>query len=145
MEKQTALHILRSLAQGIDPCSGEVFPTHRPCRHPDTVRALFEAARALTELPANCPRAASPVVPTDAGKPGTVDEDHLLAERRDAGRTLPELANEPDRSRVAVQARLVTLGKMASPAELPRFSRLAARATLAASASAAPGTAVPVP
>lgn len=145
MEKQTALHILRTLAQGVDPHSGEVFPTHSPYQHPDTVRALFEAVQALTEPPASRPRAASPVVPTNAGKPWTVDEDHLLAERFDAGRTLPELANEHGRSRVAIQARLVKLGKMEPPAELPRFSRLAARATLAASASAASGTAVPVP
>jgi len=72
MEKQTALHIIQALAQGIDPHSGEAFPTDSPYQHPDTVRALFQAVQALTEPSAARPRPATPHgAPTNAGKPWT--------------------------------------------------------------------------
>ena len=47
MEKQAALNIIQQLANGIDPHTGEVFRADSPYQHPDTVRALFIAARAL--------------------------------------------------------------------------------------------------
>lgn len=141
MEKHTALHIVQTLAQGIDPHSGETFPADSPYQHPDTVRALFRAAQALADPSAVAvrPRAATQQgVPTNAGKPWTAEEDHVLAERFDAGRTLAELASEHARTRAAIQARLIRLGKLEPTPELPRFSRLAAQA------SAVPAPAVPV-
>lgn len=144
MEKQTALHIVQTLAQGIDPHSGEIFLADSPYQHPDTVRALFEAAHALTGSPTPRARAASQQsAPNNAGKPWTADEDHVLAERFDAGRTLPELASEHGRTRAAIQARLVKLGKIEAPPELPRFSRLAAQAAASAPAVSASSTATP--
>lgn len=141
MEKQTALHIVQALAQGIDPHSGEAFPADSPYQHPDTVRALFQAVQALTEPSAARPRPATPHgAPTNAGKPWTADEDNVLAERFDAGRTLAELANEHGRTRAAIQARLVKLGKIEPTPELPRFSRLAAQA-----AAAVPASTIPAP
>lgn len=123
MEKQTALHIVQTLAQGIDPHTGEAFPAESPYQHPDTVRALFQAAQALAATPA---RAAPQGTPANAGKPWTDEDDRALVERFDAGRSIPELAAEYGRTRAAIQARLVKLGKLEPPPELPRFSRLAA-------------------
>ena len=40
MERQAAMQLLNTLAQGIDPHSGESFPADSPYQHPDTVRAL---------------------------------------------------------------------------------------------------------
>jgi len=130
MDKQTALHIVQTLAQGIDPHTGAVFPADSPYQHPDTVRALFQAAQALVE-PAARPRAAPPDAPANAGKPWTQTEDQALAERFDTGRTIPELAAEHGRTRAAIQVRLVKLGKLDPPAEPPRFSRLGASAAAA--------------
>lgn len=119
MEKQTAAHIIQTLARGIDPHSGAVFPADSPYQHPDTVRALFQALQALSEPPP--PRTARPPTPANAGKPWADDEDKTLAERFDAGQSLVELAQEHGRSRAAIQARLVRLGKIEPTAALPRF------------------------
>lgn len=142
MEKQAALHIVQALAQGIDPHTGETFPASGPYQHPDTVRALFEAAHALaaltalTDLPAapsgaasgtgddtaiGAPRNAARGAHENAGKPWSDAEDQALAAGFDAGKTLGELAGQHRRSRVAIQARLVRLGRMEPPASGPRF------------------------
>ena len=125
MEKQAALHILQALAQGTDPHTGETFPGTSPYQHPDTVRALFLAIQGLTE-PASARARTSPhAAPNNAGKPWNDDEDKLLADGFDAGRSIAELAEEHQRTRAAIQARLVRLGKVEPPADPPRFSRLA--------------------
>jgi hypothetical protein len=128
MEKHTALHIVQALAQGIDPHSGETFPADSPYQHPDTVRALFQAAQALSIPPAARTRPSPQAAPANAGKPWNEAEDHTLAERFDAGRSLAELAADHGRTRAAIQARLVKLGKIEPTPELPRFSKLAAQA-----------------
>jgi len=51
MELPEALKIVRDLADGIDPHTGEVFPTDGPYQHPQVVRALYTVLRHL-ELPA---------------------------------------------------------------------------------------------
>jgi hypothetical protein len=123
--EETAQHIVQMLAQGIDPHSGAAFPAGSPYRHPAILDALAQAAQALAEPSAVRPR---PGAPANAGKPWTAEEDHLLGERFDAGRTLAELAAGHGRTRAAIQARLVKLGKLEPPPQLPRFSRLAAQA-----------------
>ena len=107
MERQQALKILNALANGVHPLTGEVFAADSPYQHPDTVRALFEAVRALG---------------TDAGEPReqkptstfrwTPDEEERLAAGFDAGKTTAELAKLHDRSRAAIEARLLKLGKI---------------------------------
>ena len=47
MERSNALRIINSLANGVNPATGEIFAADSPYQHPDTVRALFEAVRAL--------------------------------------------------------------------------------------------------
>jgi len=127
MDKQTALHIVQTLAQGIDPHTGAVFPADSAYQHPDTVRALFQAAQALAEPQAAArARAASQAAPANAGKPWTDEEDRALAERFDTGRSVQELAAEQGRTPAAIQLRLVKLGKLDPLPQPPRFSRLAA-------------------
>jgi len=132
MENQAALQIVQTLAQGIDPHTGETFPAESPYQHPDTVRALFQAAQALADPPAARSRPPHQGTPENAGKPWADDEDKALAEAFDAGRSIPELAEHHRRTRVAIQARLVRLGKIEPPANTPRFrpaSRAEARAS----------------
>src|SRR5687767_2221480 len=47
MEKEQTLRILNALANGVHPATGEKFAADSPYQHPDTVRALFEAMRAV--------------------------------------------------------------------------------------------------
>lgn len=41
MEFEKAKEIITSLANGIDPVTGEVFPKDSPYNHPEIIRALF--------------------------------------------------------------------------------------------------------
>ena len=47
MEQAQALAVVRSLANGVDPETGEVFPAESAYQRPLVVRALYEAASAL--------------------------------------------------------------------------------------------------
>jgi LmbE family N-acetylglucosaminyl deacetylase len=121
MEKQAALRIIQQLANGIDPHSGEVFRADSPYQHPDTVRALFIALRAVEGdgQPASKQRAAgNENAPQNAGKPWSGDEDKALASAFDAGKQIPELATQHQRSRFAIETRLAKLGKIAPPANM---------------------------
>ena len=119
MEKQVAVKIIQQLANGIDPHSGELFPAESPYQHPDIIRALFVALRELEGQPASKPRAAvSENAPQNAGKPWSGDEDQALASAFDAGKQIPELAAQHQRSRFAIEARLAKLGKIAPPANM---------------------------
>jgi hypothetical protein len=133
MERATALNIIQQLANGIDPHSGEVFRADSPYQHPDTVRALFTAVRALEAESASRQRAASAEnAPQNAGKPWSGDEDAALASAFDAGKQIPELAAQHQRSRFAIEARLAKLGKIEPPANLRGYKAASNTAAYAA-------------
>src|SRR5437773_2263261 len=50
MDSAQALAVVRSLANGVDPESGEVFPPESVYQRPQIVRALYEAATALERI-----------------------------------------------------------------------------------------------
>ena len=117
MDNDTTLRILNALANGIHPATGEKFGADSPYQHPDTVRALFEAMRAMeTAHLADSAPAAAPerraLPESGSGSRWTTDEEQRLAGAFDAGRTVDELAKAYSRSRAAIEARLVRLGKM---------------------------------
>ena len=125
MEKAAALKIIQQLADGIDPQTGQAFRADSPYQHPDTVRALFVALRALDAPPVSAqtaPRqraaATGENAPSNSGKPWSEDEDKALAAAFDAGGKIPELATQHQRSRFAIEARLAKLGKIEPPANL---------------------------
>ncbi len=132
MENATALNIIQQLANGIDPHSGEVFRADSPYQHPDTVRALFTAVRALEARSALRQRAAGAEnAPQNAGKPWSSGEDEALASAFDAGKQIPELATQHQRSRFAIEARLAKLGKIEPPANLRGFKAASETASYA--------------
>jgi len=117
MDREQTLRILNALANGVHPATGEKFAADGPYQHPDTVRALFAVMRAVeggaaaaAPAPAAERRAALPQ--TGAGSRWRSEEDQRLASAFDAGRTLDEIARSHNRSRAAIEARLVRLGKM---------------------------------
>jgi hypothetical protein len=123
MEKAAALKILQQLADGTDPHTGKAFGADSPYQHPDTVRALFVALRAL-DAPATAPAAgkqraaAAESAPSNSGKPWSDDEDKALAAAFDAGKQILELATAHQRSRFAIEVRLAKLGKIEQPANM---------------------------
>jgi hypothetical protein len=110
MEREQALRILNALANGVHPATGEVFAADSPYQHPDTVRALFEAVRVLGGPASETRRTAD--MPANTFVRWSPEEETRLAAEFDAGKTSAELAKLHDRSRAAIEARLLKLGKI---------------------------------
>jgi hypothetical protein len=115
MEREHALKILNALANGVHPATGEVFAADSPYQHPDTVRALFDAVRVLES---GAGRAAAAQerktsdIPANTFVRWTPEEEERLAAAFDSGKTSAELARLHNRSRAAIEARLLKLGKI---------------------------------
>ena len=113
MDREQTLKVLNALANGVHPATGEVFPADSAYQHPDTVRALFEAVRNLDGGVANGGgEKRSTEVPANTFVRWTPDEEERLAAAFDAGKTSAELARLHNRSRAAIEARLLKLGKI---------------------------------
>lgn len=79
MNEMQALQIVRILADGVDPHSGEVFSQESPYQKPETVRALCTAAQALERAVQWEERRKR--LPANAGKAWNDEEDERLAGR----------------------------------------------------------------
>jgi len=112
MNASEALAVVRSLANGVDPESGEVFPAESAYQRPQVVRALYLAAEALQQIERTERRKAQ--LPPKTGEPWSEDEDRKLLAAFDAGRALQELAAAHERTPTAVRARLVKYGRLAA-------------------------------
>lgn len=129
MQSTRVLSILTALANGAHPFTGEIFPPDSPYQHPDVVRALFAAVRAIQRpdepLSAGCAatriEAATATALTgnaagggkrNAGKPWSRDEERELLHGFDAGMSVRQLAGAHGRSPAGIEARLVSLGRL---------------------------------
>ena len=115
MEREQALKILSALANGVHPMTGEIFAADSPYQQPDTVRALFEAVRTMEETrqrPDANPERRSAGAPGNTFVRWTSGEEERLAAAFDAGKNSAELAKLHNRSRAAIEARLLKLGKI---------------------------------
>ncbi len=126
MDHDKAITILRTLAEGIDPHSGEHFPPDSAYQHPDVVRALYTAAEGLKSKTTARARPA----PTNAGKPWSTEEDALLLAGFAAGHGIDALAAKHGRSRMGIEARLAKYGKLTLSSPLSS-GRLKARQPMA--------------
>lgn len=105
-----ALAIVRSLANGIDPETGEVFPADSVYQRAQSVRAMYAAAEALERNARVEQRRRE--LPAKTGEPWSEDEDRKLLAGFDAGRALQELAAAHERTMGAVRARLLKYGRI---------------------------------
>src|SRR5262249_57415796 len=112
MEKDLELRILNALANGVHPATGEKFGGDSPYQHPDIVRALFEAVRALEGATAAAPERKPALPQSGSGSRWSPEEEQRLVSAFDSGRTVDELARSHNRSRAGIEARLVRLRKM---------------------------------
>ena len=111
MEREQALKILNALANGVNPATGEVFAADSAYQHPDTVRALFEAIRAIDAVQ-GAQRNDSNAGNMQNFVRWTPEEEERLTAGFDAGKSSAELARLHNRSRAAIEARLLKLGKI---------------------------------
>jgi hypothetical protein len=107
MDFDRALKLVRALADGHDPHTGEELPIAGPYQQPDVIRALFQATRALErELWRERRRK---LLPSNVGS----DEDRMLIERFTQGHDVDALAGLHQRTSNGIRERLVRLGKLA--------------------------------
>src|SRR5512146_1581814 len=114
MERKQTLRILNPLANGVHPATGEKFSADSPYQHPDTLRALFDAVRAVEGGRAAAAADESQPKPAQsgAGSRWTAEEEQQLASAFDAGKSVGELARLHNRSIAGIEARLLKLGKI---------------------------------
>ncbi|MEK6591699.1 MAG: hypothetical protein AABZ67_01325 [Pseudomonadota bacterium] len=115
MEREHTLRILNALAGGVHPGTGEKFSADSPYQHPDIVRALFDAVRAVEGNRAPAPegeRKQATPPGTGAGSRWTAEEEQRLAAAFDSGKTVGELARRHNRTHAGIEARLLKLGKI---------------------------------
>jgi hypothetical protein len=109
MEPGQARQILETLANGVDPSTGEVLAERSPFNDLQVIRALFYAVRELEKLQ----KAARPRSQlANAGKPWAKEEDASLVEAFDAGTPINELAERHRRTKGAIQSRLMRHGRL---------------------------------
>ena len=133
MDHEKALSILQVLSNGTDPLSGQPFPAASPYQHPDVVRALYQAVRALeAAVTAQKRQAARATAAGNSGKPWAKDEDERLVAAFDAGQSIDDLAVAHGRSRLAIEARLARFGKVPMPAGVRAIAGVQARESIRA-------------
>ncbi len=106
MEPERAIEIVQALADGVDPYSGERFPSGSPYQQADTVRALHLALEGLTKLRRSTTRKTGP------GRGWTEEEEQKLLREFDDKLDVEEIAAKHERTKGAIWARLEKLGRI---------------------------------
>ncbi len=102
------LAIIEALAEGVNPVTGEIFPDQSPYNEPTIIRALFTAGQLLQQQLSQS-GSLNPL-PAKAGRPWDADEDRDLLEEFKVNLPIGVMAEKHQRTRVAIQSRLVRLG-----------------------------------
>ena len=110
MQLDVALPIVRALADGVNPVTGEAYPEQSPYAEPRALRALFSAVDLMQKEVEREKRRER--LPANFGKPWTEGEDSLLAAEFDAGATLGDIARKHQRTHSSIRLRLEKLGKI---------------------------------
>lgn len=108
MELSKALPVLRALADGVHPTTGEVFPEPSPYAELNTLHALCTAVGAV-EREIDYERRRERL-PANFGKPWSEEEDTLLATRFREGATTQEMSRAHARTLASCRLRLEKLG-----------------------------------
>ncbi len=110
MQNAEALRIIRALADGVDPETGEVFEGESPFQNPQILRALFAAACELESRVKAESR--SRWLPENAGSAWSQQEDEELSRELQGGAGIPDLARKRQRTQGSISARPERLGKI---------------------------------
>jgi hypothetical protein len=110
MQLEVALPIVRALADGVNPITGEAYPEHSPYAEPRALRALYAAVDVLQKEVDREKRRER--LPANFGKPWTETEDRALIAEYDAGTLLNVIATKHQRTQSSVRLRLEKLGKI---------------------------------
>jgi hypothetical protein len=117
MELRKAQSIVKTLAQGVDPNTGEVFAPDSPYNEPKIIRALFTVHDFVRQ--ARKPRMSADEKrqenldlgrPRNYGLPWADDARSQVATGFEDGKTIEELAATLERTRGAIRAELIRQG-----------------------------------
>ena len=111
MEIEEALKIMRALANGANPETGESLEPGSVCRKPTVVKALNRAIGALVTAQEREHKR-----PMNAFRTWTGSEDAQVCEEVRKGMDFHEIAKAHNRTVPSIVARLVKLGKIAPQA-----------------------------
>lgn len=109
MDIERARELLATLADGVNPLTGEVLDDDNVCNQPDIIRALHTAVFALSMRPIT----SGSDIPPNSGKAWSRSADEKLCRMFDAGWSAQKICEAMGRSVDGVAARLVRLGKIA--------------------------------
>ena len=122
MHLENALPIVRALADGVNPITGETWPEDSPYAEPRTLRALFSAVDLMQrEVEREKKRER---LPANFGKPWNEGEDRAITSEFDAGLAIGEMARKHARTQSSIRLRLEKLGKL-PPSGEARYSERA--------------------
>ena len=107
MELKQAREIVKTLADGIHPVTGEILPAEDSCNQPEVIRALHAV---LDAIPGD--GEINPCKPEKAGRKWTPADDKYLCQLFDEGCSATELCRIFQRTHKGIAARLVRLGKI---------------------------------
>jgi len=114
MELRESRSIVKTLAQGVHPITGEVFAPESPYNDPKVIRALFSILEFAKKPRKSVEERQCENVelgrPTNAGLPWSEDDRTRVAKDFKGGKTIEELANVLERSRGAIHAELARQG-----------------------------------
>ena len=108
MDIVRAKEIVRTLADGIDPTTGEVFPKESTYNSPEVIRALFTVLEYVDND-------VSKDQLRNAGKPWTDVEDDKLRDEFFSKEKISDIAKEHGRTYGAIESRLEHLGLRKKP------------------------------
>lgn len=117
MEIYEALEIIRRLADGLHPETGQALIGDSLYQHPQAVRALNRAVLALEFQQAR--EHARNSLPANAGKPWSNAEEAQVCEELRRGVNFQEIARTHGRTAGSIVARLIRLGKISAPTNRP--------------------------
>ena len=107
MDTAYATELLKGLADGINPLTGERLSMEDSCNQPDIIRALHMAVAVMEKKAVK-----EKVLPENAGKSWAAEDDKDLGEMFDRGCSRKELCEHFKRTSGAIAARLVRIGKI---------------------------------
>ncbi len=117
LDIERAIDIVRHLADGVDPHTGEILPAETPYQHADTVRALYRALEAMAASQERSERGAARTrgLPPAAGTPWTTEEDDQPRDEIAVRNSIAAIAARHGRTHGAINSRLLRLGLLGAP------------------------------